>query len=285
MKRVLAVTSAIVAVSISTAHASILLDLSTVGSSSGLQTGALGGTFYEAQTSDQPTGSGTWNSFLRVQANGSSDVEQGYNTDTTPQYDSKGGSFTHTILLSAIPTVTALDGTVYRVIGLDVNQNSGGTSNLLSLNQVQIFSSSSDPGLNNSLTDATATTPPQIGFAAGVTELFRMNNSSSTNFFETKLNSDLRQGSGHADILFYINNSAFSGASDSSFITLYSQFGTPPGGFSTNDGYEEWATVTGTDVPPPPPAATPEPSTIMGAGTAVLMCLGYAWRKKKTKIA
>jgi len=285
MKRVLAVTTAIVAISVTTAHASTLLDLTTAGSNSGFQTAAVGGSFYEAQSSDQPSGSGVWNPFLRMDTAGagSNEFEQGYNTDAkSPPLNDIGGTWTHTIQLSALPTVTGADGTVYRVLGLDINQNSGGNNNLLSLNQVQIFHSAADPGATGyTLTDATSTTPPQI---SGIgTELFRMSNSADSNYFETKLNSDINQGSGHADMLLYINNAAFAGVANTDFITLYSQFGAPPGGFTTNDGYEEWATITNSTTLQGPPTATPEPSTIVGAGIAGLFGLGYAWRKRRAK--
>ena len=54
-------------------------------------------------TSLGAAGSGVFSSFVRVQADG---TEAGYNTDGTLQFDTKSGSFTHSMLLSNIPVVT-----------------------------------------------------------------------------------------------------------------------------------------------------------------------------------
>jgi hypothetical protein len=80
-------------------------------------------------------------------------------------------------------------------------------------------------------------------------------------------------------MLLYINDAAFSGLPGTTLITLYSQFGSPPGTAATNDGYEEWAAITSGTIPLPP-VPIPEPSSILGVCTAGLMGLAYAWRSK-----
>jgi hypothetical protein len=283
MKRVVAVTAALVAGSLSTAQAASVLDLRVAGNNSGFQTAALGGRFYETTDDTQGTGSGDWHAFLRVDAQGNNTSEQGYNTETNKVFDNVDGTNTHTIPLSLIPTVTSADGHVYRVLGLDINQDNPIPGRFLSLNQVQIFASTTDPGASNTLTAATATTPPQIAFGAGFTELFRMNNSSNPNYFETQLNSNLSEGSGHDNMLLYVNNEAFAGLAGTTLITLYSQFGSAPGLYPTNDGFEEWAAITSGTIPSPP-NLVPEPSTFLLACISGLMVLGYAWCRK-AKIA
>jgi len=281
MKKFFAITAAMVAVSLSTAQASITLDLTTAGSNSGFQTAAQGGTFFETTDQSQSTGTGFWNAFLRTQAQGNNTSEQGYNTPTNKVLDNVDGANTHLIQLSSIPTVTA-NGQTYRVFGLDINQTGSGSDVFLSLNQVQLFSSTTDPTNTGVVTPATTTTPPQIAFGAGFTQLFRMNNSGDPNYFQTLLNADLHQGSGVANMLLYVNNAAFNGVADTAFITLYTQFGTPPGGSSTNDGFEEWAAPQGSIIPPPP-TPTPEPSTMALAALGGLGFLGYGLRRRLKK--
>ena len=47
-------------------------------------------------------------------------------------------------------------------------------------------------------------------------------------------------GSGSGDMFLYVQRSLF--VQDvSSYITLFSQFGRPPGSQASNDGFEEWA--------------------------------------------
>lgn len=111
------------------------LDLTTAGTS-----GFLNGALFR-QTSPQPTGVGTIQSFLRLQNNG---VEQGYNTSARPiesGYDTKTDpNFTRDRRLDQIPIVT-IDGVAYREFLLDINENTGSNQELLSLDRLQIFQS------------------------------------------------------------------------------------------------------------------------------------------------
>ena len=73
-------------------------------------------------------------------------------------------------------------------------------------------------------------------------------------------------------MLLYVNTSAFANLPDSTLITLYSQFGSVPGAFASNAGFEEWAVTTGVVLPVP----IPEPATVLEAGITGLFVLGYA---------
>src|SRR5438094_5704565 len=120
------------------------INLLTVNSS-GSATGVIGGQYLAIWSPAQPTGTGYIKPFLRIQ---SKVAEQGYNTDSvTPAapLDDKAGIWTHSIRLGDIPKVN-INGVLYREFFLDVNESTNGGARFISLNQVQIFLSSSDPG-------------------------------------------------------------------------------------------------------------------------------------------
>ena len=241
----------------STARADLIVDLTTAGSS-GSAAGVIGGAFLVLQVSPQSTGTGIIEPFLRIQANGN---EGGYNTDAAVEYDAKSGPWTHALQLSDVPIVN-IGGFAFREFLLDINQNRGGTNEFLSLNQIQLFQSPTDVGNNSeTLIPATATAPPLIAFA-GATEVFRLNNPTDPNT-EILLNFLLNPGSGAGDMFLYVLNDAFVGGLP--FVTMYAQFGTPPGPFDSNDGFEEWAVLRRNT-----PGDVPEPTSIVLFGSVTL---------------
>jgi len=84
---------------------------------------------------DTATGTGNFDSFLRIQGNG---TERGYNTDGTTQYQTKGGTWTHSILLDATtPPRVQMGGNWYREILVDIDED-GGPGRYLSLDQLVV---------------------------------------------------------------------------------------------------------------------------------------------------
>src|SRR5436190_10665546 len=87
----------------------------------------------------QPAGSGTFNTFVRIQHTG---TEQGYNSDAAPQFNEKS-TFDHSILLANIPIVIGdggvgiEEGVAYREFRLDLNESTAG--GFLSLDGLQIW--------------------------------------------------------------------------------------------------------------------------------------------------
>jgi len=251
-----------------TTWAAVTVNLTTAGATA-TPTAVIGGVFRVEQIDPQSTGTGVIDSFVRIQDNGN---EEGYNTDLGTPLDTKAGNFTHSLLLSSVPIVD-IGGTLYRQFLLDINQNTGGDNEFITLNQIQIFLAPSDM-LHTGLIPAGATTPPEIAFA-GTTEVFRMNEDTNTGFTQILMDYSLNAGSGSGDMFLYVLNSAFTGLGTQNLI-LYSQFGDDPdgpggafGNGGTNDGFEEWAVLLPEGSPDPnPPPSLPEPTSL------AIWCLG-----------
>jgi hypothetical protein len=258
----------------SNASANTVIDLMTAGSTSGVLTSADGDLFRVDQIDPASTGTGFIDSFLRIQQNGQ---ERGYNTDdlSPAPLDSKAGNFTHSIVLSDITTVTVGGVEYYRFI-LDINQN--GTE-LLSLNQVQIFSSSGDPGNGCTVNDATATQFATLNTGScGLTQIFTMSSYAvAGRDYELQLNYALNSGSGSGDYNFLVAKSAFQGVAPTSNIVLFSQFGAPNGTLASNDGFEEWWVVRGTPGGTPP---VPEPASLLLFGMGLGLVARHARRMR-----
>jgi hypothetical protein len=160
--------------------------------------------------------------FLRLRDNNGSS-EEGYNTDARPfQFDQRGGlAITHSLQLSEIPTVTE-GGVEYREFVLHVAE--GARNPRVSLEQLRFF-----VGETGDLTGYNRNTRQLSGLSA-VWDLDTGSN--NTVVFRDRL-----EGTGKGDAVVLIPNSAFAGATDSSFIYLYSRFG---GQFDTHGGAEEW---------------------------------------------
>src|SRR6266487_3395565 len=100
--------------------------------------GTINGAIFE-YTPPPGTGTGVITPFLRVQADG---TEQGYNTSNpSPPFDDKTGPFTHDITFADLMTTeVTIGGQNYFKILLDINQV-GGDGSLLSLDQLQFYTS------------------------------------------------------------------------------------------------------------------------------------------------
>jgi hypothetical protein len=186
-------------------------------------TAVYGGTGLVQWVPDQSTGTGVIDSFVQVQATG---TEEGFNSDTKNLDIGSSHTFNHSIQVSDVGSVV-IGGTAYLQFLLDVNQT--GSTPLLSLDQVQIFTSATN--------NTTSTTLASL--AASSTKVFQSDQSIYLDF-------SLNPGSGAGDMFLYVQRSLF--GADSNFVYLYSHFGNT---FATNDGFEEWAVIHGTAVPEP----------------------------------
>lgn len=237
----------------STSQAAVL-DLETLGSS-----GTINGAQFIQGAPPTPAGSGVLDSFVRIQGK---DIEKGYNTDGTLEFDTKAGpTFTHAIQVKDIAE-TIVGGVSYRSFILDINQ--AANTPLLSLDSVKI---------------SLASTGNLTGWPVG-NVVYDMGDNT------VRLNYALDvSGSGRSDMSMLVPSALF-GGDDTQYVYLYSEFGgylredkSYP--YGATDGYEEWAVAKAGGTPP-----TSVPLTILKFldtdGNGVLdgseQALGDGWK-------
>jgi hypothetical protein len=217
------------------------VDLTTKGAS-----GSVGGAIF-TQIDPQPTGTGYIDPFLRVQSTGVQTHTEGYNTSTRPfqpTYDQKNPlNYTHDLLTDDVPVVI-VDGIAYRQFFLDINESHNHAESLLSLDQLQIFQSSSGGAHDY---------PNDLG-----TLIYDLDASGDHWIL---LEYALNHGSGSGDMSALIPNTLFV---DLPYTYLYSRFGDTN---SVSAGFEEWWTGPA-DVP-----TVPEPATFSLLGAAGVAAL------------
>jgi hypothetical protein len=212
-----------------TGASAVTIDLTPGPDSSGTVNGVL----FEFDD-QQPTGSGVLMPFLRIQANG---TEEGYNTSNPAfPFDEvpPAGGFTRDLQFGEL---LQMGGDFLFV--LDINEPSGGSQALLSLDGLQIYVS--DTGSQNT------TILGDLG-----TLIYDLDAGEDSTVLMDFANAP---GSGVSDMLMTVPASVFAGVSSTDFVILYSRFGDTE---SSSDGFEEWAHVV------------PEP------GTLALLYLGLA---------
>lgn len=222
----------------SSAYGSVL-NLQTVGAK-----GNIGAAKFMQGDMATSTGTGVIDSVVRIQASG---TEKGYNTNGNNPFDTDS-SYCKAIQLSAVPTLT-INGVLYREFMLDINQNLGGTSEYLSLDQLAIF-------VESSATIDETTGPYPANFSNCIYSLDAIEDSCIL------LDASISSGSGQGDMFAYIPSSLF-GTDGTKYVYIYSEFGQTK---SSNDGFEEWAIGVGG-------AINPEPATIslLGLGSLAIL--------------
>ncbi len=228
------------------------LDLTSAGAD-----GFINGAYF-LQTAPQPTGTGVIDSFVRMQSPGSSPIEHAYNTKVNGVLNNDSDDpHNHELLLSDIAIVN-ISGINYRKFLLDINEPSGGTKPLISLDEIQIFRSSIP---NQSVTSFSGAGLINLASSSLVYQL----DSGSDNWIE--LDASLNSGSGSGDMFAFIPDSLFTGSYP--YVYLYSKFGINK---AAEGGFEEWAAWSA-------PKVVPEPATMSLLGMGLLGLLGFRKRR------
>jgi hypothetical protein len=222
-----------------------------------------------SQTAQQPTGTGVIKPFLRMQAS-NHPVEEGYNTSQNklPMDDlGSADQWVHDVLFSTVDTSGGfikllLDAnqtgsnpqiTLSKLVIWLVNTPANGNADTLTKLRQQLGAPAYD--MDASLGDA------QVNLAVQNTSGFNANN-----------------GSGSGDL--YVNIPLSALQTSGTYMVLYSEFG---GGsnpnFTNNDGFEEWAFITG-------PQQVPDGgSTLVLLGSALTGLSLIASRRKLARNA
>ncbi len=204
----------------------VTLDLSLVTSSGTINNAIFSRTFLHGQ------GSGVLDPFVRIQEK---DSEKGYNTDGTLEFDTKGGSHTHSIKIGDIPLVN-IDGTDYREFLLDAGEDSKEGETTLNLDVLKLFLLSG---------------PSISGYPANFPNVDLKYEMVDADFDSILL--DNITGNGTADMYAYIPADNFTGSNQ--YLYLYSEFNNSSGTF------EEWGPGDSTDGGHNEPTV-PEPATL-----------------------
>ncbi len=199
-----------------------ILDLT--GGNGGSPFSFRGASWETAENTNVPTGTGVFNPFLRVQANG---LEQGYNTDRpesglgSVQFDEKTGIWTRSLKFSEL----AINSDGNFQFALDLDEPNGGTTDLLSLQKFQLFTTS-DKNIFG------ATYDPTTLFGSNATlryDMDRVGGSKGGIADNARVDLDFDvagSGSGRQDLFVFINKSTFfSGVAPDDYVVLYPMLG------------------------------------------------------------
>ena len=197
-----------------------IVDLTDNGGANGVVNGAI------FQWANLGGGTGNIEPFVRLRATGS---EQGYNTSNAAlPFDAKPGQWTHDLQLNQIPIIE-VNGIDYFEFVLDVNESGSSRKSFISLDEVQIFTSTT-PSQNTTNISSLGDLRYNLDFGEDSVVLMDANQGA---------------GSGVIDMTAFIPVSAFAGANATDYVYFYSAFGTTgfldSRPFTTEGGFEEWA--------------------------------------------
>ena len=198
------------------------------------QTYTINGAIWAFLPSTDPTGSGVFESFLRV-AQGGEPHERGYNTDGRPlQFDEKtSATFTHSYLLSGVPIVE-YNGLLYREFQVDLNE--AASTPYISLDQFQVWVTNNASILGYNETSSS--------FTSGATLVYDLDvgaSGDSTIMMDYAVNT----GSGKRDYKVLVPQTMFDGKTGA-YVVLFTRHGNYDAVYNGIDtgnadsNFEEW---------------------------------------------
>ena len=241
-------------------------NLSAPGSQQVNVTGVVGGTAIFADNWTQPTGTGVFDPFLSLDANGqtstgNNNIEHAYNSDAKGAqhpdlYLDQHRSEWNTLLRVGDLAQINMGGLLYYGFILDANEP-GGSRSRISIDNIRIYTSSSDNtasvqnnagnldalgDLRWAMNDPLTGTPTDLnGF--NVDQWINLDASQ-----ENIAHSNSNGGSGQSDMIVYIPVTAFGNALATDYLWFYNLNGVhygADGEAGATSGFEEWRAVTG----------------------------------------
>ena len=186
----------------------------------------INGAIWSMLPSADPTGSGVFNAFFRVQADG---MERGYNTDGRKlQFDEKTSpTFTHSALLADVPLIEFPEGSGhwYREFQLDINEKASNPEWYISLDEFQVWLTNDPDLLGYDEGTRSFTSGADLAYDLGVGNWIMMD-------YRTN------PGSGKRDIRVLVPGEDFDGAH--TYVVIFTRHGAQGGIWVCDSGYEEW---------------------------------------------
>jgi hypothetical protein len=181
----------------------------------------INGAIWERFQPADATGSGTFHSFLRIDA---SPTEKGFNSDYRPvQFDEDtSANYNRSILLSDVPQ-ELIEGTLYREFQLDINEVKNDPKWYLSLDRFQVWVTD-----NRNITGYDYSTGQFVGGDAQL--VYDLGNDT------IKLDFRCNPGSGKRDYRVLIPEALFEGKTGE-YVVLFVEHGQE---YPSDDGFEEW---------------------------------------------
>ncbi|HXI70117.1 MAG TPA: hypothetical protein VNN22_07140 [Verrucomicrobiae bacterium] len=241
--------------------AAIEYDLSTLGSDSFNVPGDVGGTAIFADNWTQPAGTGVFQPFLTLEANGQSStgsqvVEQAFNTDGfgALYMDQQRPQWNNRVTLGDLAQVN-VNGTLYYAFLLDANEP-GASKSIISIDNVRIYTSAADhtAAVGSDLTqlDQLGTLRWALNSPTGPNGSWNINNWVKLDAAQENINggaSNANGGSGQSDMVLYVPVTAFAGSLSTDYLWFYNLNGAHygvDGDLGAESGYEEWSYVAST---------------------------------------
>ena len=221
----------------------IVVDLGSSGS------GTINNAIFQTNN-DHPTGTGVYNPFLTVQANG---TEQGYNSSTGNFDTKREPQWNHEIKFSDLQ-VTTINGQQYFGFSVDINEPNGSKAGI-SLEGLSIYTSS---------TLQSSTSTNSSGTFNGSLGILRYDLGANQVLY-----TDQNTGSGGGDINIYIPVSAFAGTQANDYVYMYQRWGNADA--MTQGGFEETSLIRGLTPVPEMSALFPIFGLIVAVGSTSLL--------------